>query len=218
MTFKEIQKLPSVRLYFNLLLFGTSSCSLSVIYAISKTLVKDSEIFSFLNPIERFSYLFSLKESLFFLENHINTKVKKNVLYNSFSELKERREKLALQFRILLLSTSVMYPHSITLGLPINYINLGFIIQSSKFIWVSLGLLEQDFTFLLVKEFFGNLKVSEFRKDFFSSNLEIDAVKRLFRLELENFCSFSDFLIFERDFVIFNSYDNIVRRYNNYFS
>lgn len=207
LTFKEIQKLPSVKFYSNVLLFGPSSLSLSIISAISKTLSSDSEIFSSLTNMERFTFLFSLKESFFQAKNYVNTK---NIFYNSLSYLRKFRKRLSLQFRSILLSTTLIYPNSISFGLHINNVSLDFILESSKFIWISLGLFEEDFSFMLIKEFCSFVNPLNSKNKISSTTLEIEAVKALCKLEFSRICPFSNFFIFERDFLVFNSYDNMV--------
>ena len=203
-TFKEVQKFTSVKLYSKMVMFCNSSVSLSVVSAISSTLSSEVEILSSLDPVERFSLLSILKKSLFLkqksLDNISNS-------YGSPHDLVKIRKKLSLQFRSSLLSASLVYPGSLVLGLPVSQINLETILESAKIIWRSLGLLDEDFSFMLAKEYF-NISGCCFKS--FNKVSEINYIKMLCSLEFQSFSNFDSLLFLDNDLLVINSFDNLV--------
>lgn len=204
-TVKEIQKLPSVKFYSKMIMFGNSSVSLSIIYAISNTLSSEIEILSNLSSLERFSFLSALKDSLFLEQKTLNQFYN---CYNSSVDLLRLRKNFSLQFRSALLSSSLLYPGSLVVGLPISEIDLKLILESCKIIWCSLGLIEEDFNFMLIKECFTSINFPTILLDNIS---EIECVKMLCALEFNIVRNFIDFLVFEKDFFVLNSSSNLVK-------
>lgn len=200
LTVKDVQKIPSVKFYSKIILYGSSCLSLSIISAISQTLNYELDILSQLSVEERFYFLATLKKSFIFNQVSFQT-------LNNFS-LEKIRYKLSLQFRSSLLSTTFVYPNSLVLGLPINLVTLETILDSSKIIWISLGLLEEDFNFMLLKDSFVLFNLNN--NNLLKSNL-IESIRFLCRLEFSKIIKFDDFLLFDRDFSVFNSYDNLLR-------
>lgn len=180
-TFSEVQNLPSVKLYSNILLLGSSSLSLSSVLSISKTLSFEAEVLVNLNSIERFYFLLALKKSLLFESNFVCQEL--NSTFFNTSSLKDFRKRLSLQIRSILLASVLAYPGSISLGLSVQQIDLDIIIKSSKFIWISLGLPEEEFTYMLLKEAFNSSVLLNIDDNYFDKNSEISALKFLLALE-----------------------------------
>jgi hypothetical protein len=200
---KEVQQLHSVKLYAKVISNGTNSLSLSAVQAISKTLGPELEILSILNVQERINFLRSLQKKL------IVDKTYSSILVNSqkFCDpilLSKHRKGLAMQARSIMIATPLFDTYSIVMGISIGTINLDIILQSSKLIWISLGLLEEDFDFLLRKE---SLNIS---KDFcFDIKNNIDALKLLVYSELRAVLGFTGRLKFSDDQVILRGEDNL---------
>lgn len=203
LSFKEIQKIPSVKFYSKVILYGSSCLSLSIISAISQTLSYELDVFSQLSVKERFCFLSALKKS-FFLNQPEFSDLKVFAYSQDPFNLYQIRRKLSLQFRSSLLSTSLVYSNSLVMGLPIDQVDLDIILYSSKLLWVSLGLLEEDFNFMLLKNF-GLLDLQHLNND--SMN---ESIRSLCRHEFATVIDFKDFLVFNKDLLLFNSYDNMV--------
>ena len=109
-----------------------------------------------------------------------------------------------MQARSIMIATPLFDTYSIVMGIPVGNISLDIILQSSKLIWVSLGLYEEDFDFLLRKE---SINIS---KDFFFDiKNNIDALKLLVYSELRAVLGFTGRLKFLDDQVILRGEDNL---------
>lgn len=205
---KDIQKFPSVKIYSKLLSAGLSSVLLSSVFAISKTLGPDLEILSSLSSSERLIYI----RSLYF--NLINQKVAGNLstfprLFFDPFELLKYRKNLALKCRSTFLATSLFLPHSLVLGVPLANVNLEIILQSCKNLWVSYGLDEFEFDFLLRKESL-NLFLSDSHVSFFSEPTNIyDSVKFLVFSEFEKSLFLDGKIVFSHDNFLFRNSTNL---------
>lgn len=204
----EIQKLSSVKLYSSMLLLCPSSVSLSSLVALSKTLSFEFHELSQLSISERFSFLLSLKDSI--VLERVSPSKKSLLQYDSFTNL-SYRSKYSLQFRSMLLSISLNSPNSIVLGMPISQIDLDVVLASSKFVWVSLGLDEQDFYFRLLKGHYNNRTELDLLNFSYSMPDYVECIKVLLQLEFKNYFKSSTSLTLFNDFALFNSSDNLVK-------
>lgn len=206
---KDILKIDSVKLYSNLIMFSLGSVSLSVIFSISRTLSYEFEVLQHLSTIER-NYLFSnLKKSLM-LDQSFSLDKKNLELVDISSDLSDYRRKSCLQFRSVLLSTALFSSNSILFGLPLSLVDLNVILDSSKLIWISLGLSEEDFTFKLIKDSLNKISCLDSSNYVSSTITEIDSIRILSMFEFKKFFHFSTYFSFEKDFVPLNCSDNIV--------
>ena len=148
---KEIQKLPSVKMYSKLLSVGKSSLSLSYVFAISKTLGPDLDTLSLLLPFERLKFLRSLHLSLMHERVDYNCLQASRIFTDPF-ELMSYRKSLALQCRGIFSATPLFLPHSIVQGISVLNVDISLILDSCKALWHSWGLEESEFEFSLIKE------------------------------------------------------------------
>lgn len=214
---KEIQKLPSVKFYSKVLMAGFSSLSLTTLFSLSKTLGAELEILSNLSTKERLNYLQILHRDVL----HQKVSGNLNSLYTTFNDpyqLLKFRKGVALQSRSIMLSTSVFLPHTLVMGLSIDQVDISMILHSSRLIWNYLSLRDEEFDFLLKKQanlYFFSKKV-EINK-FFSLPLDLlDSIRLLLFSELESFSSLTNGVIFEEDFVLLRSENNLTKLENDF--
>lgn len=205
LTPKELQKFYSIRLYSTCILFSSSCVSLSSVAAISRTLNSDIELLSELSVNERFCLLSLWKKSVIERRKIVHDKINLVSKLESINLL-ELRKKESLRIRTILLSSAFYSQSSIVMGVPVKHIDLEIILESCIAIWVSLGLVREDFTFMLIKQ-----SLNTITNEYTTSGIkEIECIKILCKRELKNILSFSNYLFLERDFAPFNSSDNIL--------
>ncbi len=205
---KEIQNLSSVKLYMKVISSGISSVSLSALLSLSKTLGPELETLSLLNPTERLFFLRKLQKKI------INDKGPGKIIFRAYNnsdilDLAKHRKGLSMQYRSLMISTSIFLSQSIVSGSSVGQITLESIIYSSKLFWVSLGLEEDDFEFLVKKEAWILYNSKNFPFSVKEPKTVIDSIVILFFSELQAIFSFKDDLIFSEDFVVFKNKENI---------
>lgn len=206
---KDIQSLSSVKCYRKLLFFGFNSVSLSVIQAISRTLGPELESLYALDVSQRFLFLKDLQLKAILYEGPSKLVTKNLGNLNSLEVMKYRKG-LALQFRSAMVSNSIFSPNSISFGLPLSSINLDFVLYSSRLIWLSLGLLEEDFDFLLRKEAVNCLKTFNMSQIFNFPSNNVEALKIIFFKEVRDLVFFDTFLDLKDDNIILKGEDNLV--------
>lgn len=204
---KEIQRLPSVKLYSKLLYSGFNSTSLSAVVSLSKTLGPELESLSVLSVFERISFLRTLQKEIIFSKVPAKIYASPQKLYNP-NDLMKHRKGLAIQCRSSMVAGALFSTHTITLGIPVSQINLHYIIDSSKTFWLTLGLGSEDFDFLLRKQAFNSLK--KFSNLNFVIQTDIDCLKMLVISEILNFMKFDSFLEFDEDMLVINMDNNLV--------
>lgn len=211
---KEVQKLPSVKLYSKVVSVGLSSLSLSAIYSISKTLGPELETLSALGAQERLEFLKSIKKALL-LERIFNVS---KVSYTSkiFSdpvELLKYRRALSLQCRSLMVATPIFLTNNLSLGIPIIEVNIDMVLDSCILIWIYWGLEEEEFNFSLLKCSFNflDIKPSSFKRSLTLNN----CVKLLVYIEFKNLFSIKEKLTFSDDFIMLKSENNLTLMENS---
>lgn len=209
LSLKEIQTLSSVKLYSKVLLSGFSTISFSILYSLSNTLGWELETLSLLNVRERIKFLQNLKRNLIFHVGESRIYSKRSILFDPVLLAKHRRG-LSIQFRSLLVSTSIFSFHSIVFGLSIKEINLSIILESSKLMWLNLGLNFEEFEYYLRKEALSLVKKFRCQQTLFSNVLDLKQCLRiLVYFELKTFYAFSSSLIFVDDDVVLRSSSNL---------
>lgn len=206
---KDIQNIYSVKVYRKLVFFGSSTISLSVIRSISKTLGPELETLSVLNVSERLVFLQDLYLKVIAQKGSGKLNIK-NPNFSNPVELMKYRKGLSIRCRSDIFATSVFSPNSVVLGFPVSSIDLNFIVESSKLFWVSLGLLEDDFEFLLKKDVINKIKNSVFSgiRDFSFDTRE--AVRLLFFFEVSEILNFDKFVDFSIDNIVIHGNNNLV--------
>lgn len=205
---KEVQQLYSIKLYAKVLSNGANSLSLSVVQSISKTLGPELEVLSILNVQERIDFLRSLQKKLLTEKSSVGIVSNSQKLYDPVSLFKHRKG-LAMQARSIMIATPIFDTHSVVMGIPIGNITLDIVLQSSRLLWVSLGLYEEDFDFLLRKESINCAKSLSSVNYFEDVDNNYDAIKLLVYSELKNVIGFKERLKFLDDQVILRGEDNL---------
>lgn len=201
---KDIQSLPSVKIYRKILFSGINSISLSVIYAISKTLGPELESLSVLKVSERFTFLKDLQSKIINDKSPGRIDFRQRIVNNPVHLMKHRKG-LAIQLRSFMIASSIFSPNSIVFGTPISFIDLDLILASSKLLWFSLGLSEEEFDFLFKKDAINKLRLVRVEQDFCSCNTMIDCLRTILYFE------FLKFLPLEHQFNVINfSSDNVI--------
>jgi hypothetical protein len=208
LSFKDIQQLPSVKIYSRLIAVGFSSVSLSVVYSISKSLSADLELFSILSPKERVSYISSLEKKIM-NEQGPGKLFSGNMFFQDPLKLLKYRRGLCLQFRSILSSTSLFSPHTLTIGISIKDVTLKQIVESCKLIWLLLDLELEEFEFVLRKEALLGYKKN--KKTYFLEEPKTseDCLKLLFYFEIKNLVNFENEVLFSEDQVVLRSENNL---------
>lgn len=209
LSFNEIQKLISVKVYSKVIFSGLTVVSMTVLQSISKTLGYELESLSVL----------SIKERLFFLDNLRNKLVNGNYkpkLYSSETFLRDpillsnHRMALSIQSRSVMISVPIFSPQSIIVGIPIRDISLSFILSSSRSIWISIGLEDEEFDYLLRKEVFLLLNKMNLNLIFSKLITNEDYFKILVFLELFVIIQFNSKLSFFEDQILLKGEANLV--------
>lgn len=206
---RDIQKLPSIKFYSKLIYFGLNSCSLSTIFALSKTLGPELETLSILNVSERLNFLRLLHKKIIF--SQLPPKISSNIrnLYNP-TELIKHRKGLAVQFKSTLVGNSLFSRHSIVLGISLPCLSLSCIIESAKIFWLSLGLQVEEFDFMVKKQSFNILKKYPKLNNYFTIENECDCLRIIAFSEFNNIMKFDEFLTFDEDIIIARGEQNLI--------
>nr|YP_010700503.1 putative group II intron reverse transcriptase/maturase mat5 [Strombomonas costata]WCH63641.1 putative group II intron reverse transcriptase/maturase mat5 [Strombomonas costata] len=147
---KDIQQIPSVKLYTKVLNIGYNSVALSAINSISKTLGPELETLSVLNVQQRLNYLKDLQNRIILDRGPGRISTKSSIFYDSF-ELAKHRRGLSMQCRSVLVASPIYATNTLVIGLPINQVDIKTIVDSCKLIWGFLGLDYDEFDFLARK-------------------------------------------------------------------
>ena len=206
---RDIQNLLSVKCYRKALLSGFNSVSLSVVSAISKTLGPELETLSILSVSERFSFLKDLKLKIMLDKSFGKIDFRQRVLSNPLHLMKHRKG-LSFKCRSTMVGISIFSPNSVVQGVPISLVDLDLILHSARFFWLSLGLLDEDFDFLLKKDAINKSKTFDkpVEKVNFSDNKS--SLKTLIYFELKDFVDSSGFVNFSIDGITLKSDANLV--------
>nr|YP_009145437.1 maturase [Monomorphina parapyrum]AKL78911.1 maturase [Monomorphina parapyrum] len=207
LSLKDIQKLPSVKTYIKAISLGISSLSLSAIFSLSKTLGPELEILSVLNPTERLIFLREIQKKI--INDRGPGKICSKYYTTSDSlKLARHRKGISMQYRSLLVSTSIFASNSIVQGISVKQINLDNVIYSSKLFWISMGLEEHDFEFLIKKEalvLFNSRCFPFFVKE--PKTLR-DALIIILYSEFKSIFDFKENLVFDEDETVLVNDDN----------
>lgn len=206
---KDIQNLFSVKAYRRLIFSGFNCVSLSVIYAISKTLGPELETLSVLSVHERVLFLKELQSKIMLDRNTGKIDFRQRNLNNPFQLMKHRKG-LSIQARSVMVATALFSPNSILIGAPVCSMDLNLIIHSSKLIWLSLGLTEEDFEFLLKKDAINKSKSLTGNLDFFGCLDNVDCLRTILYFDLKYLLGFTSFLDLSSDNVVFQGEKNLV--------
>nr|AYB71453.1 hypothetical protein [Trachelomonas grandis] len=202
---REIQKIPSVRFYSKVFSLGPSFLSLSVIFALSKSLGPELELLSSMSIIERFNYLSFLKDKLIKEKISGSLASKSKIFFDKF-ELFRYRKALALQLRSIMVSTSIFLPHSISIGCPIKFVNVDLIFESCRNLWESWGLDVNEFEFLLRKE----VSICSSKSNFLINPDNIlECLRILIWSEINNVIKVGNEVNFDSDLIILRSISNL---------
>ena len=206
---KEIQRLPSVKVYNKIIYSGFNSSSLAAIVSLSKTLGPELEALSVLTVSERLNFLRLLQKKIIF--SKMLPKVSSNLrnLYDP-NELIKHRKGLSMQFKSSMVANSLFSFNSIVLGMSLPNVNLDCIIESSKILWLNLGLSIEEFDFLLRKQASNIIKRDPKFSKLFSVEKECDCLKILALSEFNSIMKFESFINFEEDIVIMKGENNLV--------
>ena len=206
---KDIQNVYSVKVYSKILSSGFNSTSLSVINSLAKTLGPELENLSVLDISQRILFLKNLQLKVILTEGPSKIDFRNHSLFNPL-ELMKHRKGLASQLRSVMIANSIFSPNSVVFGVPVASINLDLVLYSAKLIWSSLGLLEEDFDFMLRKDAMNCVKVlskTEISNCYYDN---IQALKILFYYEMKELVYFDEILDFTSDNLVFTSQDNLV--------
>ena len=206
---KDIQNIPSVKAYRKILLCGFNSVSLSTINAISKTLGPELETLSVLSVSERFSFLRELQLKITADPSLGKVDFRQRVVNNPLQLMKHRKG-LSFKSRSIMVANSLFSPNAVAQGVPVSLIDLDLILSSSRLFWISLGLCDEEFDFLLKKDAINKLKTMGGGLIDLTSFDNKTSLKNLIFFELREFMVDSEFLIFDTDDVTFKSDNNLV--------
>jgi hypothetical protein len=208
LSFKEIQRISSVKFYSKLLSVGRSSVSLSFVYAVTKSLGRDLDALSVLSSSERINFLRSLHFSL--IHQRISkTDLNSHSLFSDPFDLMLYRRNLALKCRTVFSSTPIFLPHSLVIGVPVKNIDLSLIVESCKSLWCSWGLNESEFDFRLRKDAMKlYVNNSNFRV-FYQPSSIYDCCKILLFSELPGDLVFAGKIFHDKDLVFLSHCRNL---------
>lgn len=205
----KIQNINSTRAYKKVLLIGFSSFSVSCIYALVKTLSNEFSSLSLLRPFERIEFLELLKNELILDKSFTEKSFK---VYESISEeklLMFYRKQLAKKFRNFFVFSNLS-----TLGLPVEDIDLDYILKIGKFFYNALGFSEKEFDFLLFKEAFFSFQKYDTCYSLHRPKTLQDCLRLLVFLELKNVLLFDVHLYFNDPVFFCNSFNLTRLEYN----
>lgn len=208
LSFKEIQRLSSVKFYAKHLSSGISSLSVSSAFAISKTLGPDLETLSVLTSQERIQFLRFLHLNLF-SDRLKSVSLNKSLVFVDPIDLMIYRKGLALQCRSIFSATPIFLPHSIVAGLPVKNVDLNLILDSCRELWLSWGLEQSEFDFSLRKDAL-KFYLTNFNSIPFLEPVNIyQSCKILLFSEFSSALKFDNKISFEKDFVFFKTSSNL---------
>lgn len=206
---KDVQNLFSVKAYRKVIFSGFNSMALSVIYSLSRTLGPELETLSVLSVPERIIFLKDLQFKIMIDKNVGKIDFRQRNLNNPFQLMKHRKG-LSIQSRSIMVATSIFSPESIVIGTPVSCVDLSLILYSSRMIWLALGLLEEDFEFLLIKDALNKSKILNENLNFLSCSDIINSLKTLFYFELKQVLGFDKFFDVSADNIVFQGDKNSV--------
>nr|YP_009032709.1 maturase [Euglenaformis proxima]AGL11975.1 maturase [Euglenaformis proxima] len=196
----------SIKAYKKVLLTGFSSFSFSCIHSLSRTLSNEFITLSFLKPSERIEFLVFLKNEL------ISTKISAdNTFMGPFNNLSNDvwlisyRKNVARHLRNVFVSSSTF----LTLGLPVEHVDLVYILKMGKLFYKMLGLSDKEFDFLLFKEAFFSYNKYDSCKRFFKPKTSQECLRILLFLELKNILGFETDLYFNDE--VFHTLSNLTQ-------
>ena len=205
---KDIQQIFSVKLYSKILFCSLNSNYLTILQSISKTLAFEIPTLSLLNVKERNLFVNSLVSKLLSTKGQARVYLNEVILRDPKILIKHRRG-LSLQARSIMTSVPLFSPYSISSGIPIRDISIFNIIDSSRELWLSLGLENDEFDFALYKQ--GNFIYNSLvLKGIFikPSSLE-DCVKILIYSEIRNMVFFEKSLVLLEDKILLRGNNNL---------
>lgn len=206
---KDIQNISSVKAYRKILLSGINSVSLSTINAISKTLGSELETLSVLSVSERFAFLKELQLKITVDSSLGKIDFRQRVVSNPLQLMKHRKG-LSFKSRSVMVANSLFSPSVIAQGVPISLVDLDLILSSSRLFWISLGLSDEEFDFLLKKDAINKLKTMGVKFKDFTTIDNKTSLKKLIFFELRELSNDSELLSFDTDGVTFKSDNNLV--------
>lgn len=206
---KELENLVSIRTYRKVIFSGFNSVSLTVVQAISRTLGPELETLSSLNVYERVIFLKELQLKIM-LDKSVGKIDFRQRNLNNPSQLMKHRKGLSIQSRSIMIASSIFSPSSVTMGIPVSSIDLSLILSSSRLVWLSLGLLEEDFEFFFKKEAINKSKKLKVDFDFLYCFDDISFLKTILYFELQDFLVTNSLLDFSMDNVIIKGENNLV--------
>lgn len=206
---KEFKDIYSFKFYRKIIFSGFNSVSLSTIQALARTLGPELEILSVLNVYERVLFLKNLQLKIILDQSSTKVYFRDRNIINPL-ELMRYRKSIASQCRSVLFANSVFSPSSIVFGLPLASLDLNFVLESSKLMWLSLGLLEEDFTFLLRKDAINSFKRLGEQNFFNFPSNNIESLKILFFNEIKDFYSTNTIIDFSSDNIVLKGENNLV--------
>lgn len=204
---KDIQKMPSIKVYSKVLSTGYSSLSLSSVFAISKTLGPELESLSLLNFNERVRFLRSLHSNIIFHKVDSRLSNVSRIFVDPF-ELLMYRKGLAIQCRSVFTATPLFLPHSLVIGVPIKNVGLDIILESSKYLWSYWGLDEAEFEFFIFKHSW-NFYMNNLKNTAFPEPTDIyKACKILIFSEFFRVLEIEEKITFDKDPFVLKGFDN----------
>lgn len=200
----EVNKLPSLQFYSKFFSSNFHVNRLVVIYAISQTIGFDLEILITLNVSERLSFISELQKRILVYSGTVKLFSNWNFLLDPLSLLKHRKA-LSLKLRSFMLLSCFFSPSSLVVNTLLSDVNLSFLLESCKMVWLHIGLDLEDFNFVLLKSFF---LVSDFNHFEISFNNNL-VLAKIIKFQFEKFSSFDSYLVFSDDFIVLKSENNL---------
>lgn len=199
----EIQYLPSVQFYSRFLSSNYYVNSLSVYYSISQTLGFDLELLLSLNLFERLLFFIKLEQSILKYKGSARIFSDFSLVLDPLSLLSHRKG-LALKCRTIFLLSPIFSPSSLVVNILLSEVNLYLLIESSKLMWLYVGLDLEEFNFLIYKDYFS----LDLKKSFLQINL-VDLCIILIQFQLKKLVFFETQINFSDDFIVLKSKDNL---------
>lgn len=199
----EIQYLSSVQFYSRFISSNYYINSLSVYYSISQTLGFDLELLLSLNVFERLLFFIKLEQTILRYKGSSKVFSELNFVLDPISLLSHRKG-LALKSRTIFLLSPIFSPTSLVVNILLSEVDLSLLIESSKFMWLYVGLDIEDFNFLLYKHYFSlSLEKNFFKLDF------VELFIILVHAQLKKLVFFETKISFTDDFIVLKSKDNL---------
>nr|AEW12983.2 maturase [Strombomonas acuminata] len=208
LTPKDVQQIPSVKLYTKVITIGYNSVALSVVNSLAKTLGPELETLSVLSVKQRLNYLKDLQNKIILDKGTGRISTKSSIFYDSF-ELAKHRRGLAMQCRSILIASPIFATSNLVVGLPINQVDISIIIDSCRLIWELLGLEREEFDFLIMKYALSCYKNIGEHQSLQLPNNVYDAIKFIIFAELKDIINFTDNLLHDDSIVLQNTNDNL---------